>query len=578
MFLGINNRLKVICLISMCILNLLYMHNYIVFTCHSTNLLDCISWIDNFCWICFDVWMVLTICLIIGKGRIKAGIFISFCVTLIWAFCNVVYSRFFYHYLSLSSVLETSAIMDPLVLNSVIYGLRWMDVFFLIMPILFILVYKKTVNKGSAKGYIRLSFFIGCLLLLFDLFSHAVYCSISPSLRYWNYYERRVSMRIFGDNHLLALPNYANFQNGSLKSLAIEVFGELHGSMVLSEKQRNTINAELVKSQNSLNRDGGVQVDNVIFILVESYMSFVTDMIVDGREITPNLNSLKKDSSVYYNGCIHSNITMGESSDGQYILMTGLLPLRSIITVSKAHKMPLPSLVKSLRSVGIKQSRMILPTSSSLWRQDDMCRQYGFTHLFANNDYQGSHDETLTDEQVFELAMEKDRLMSNERFFSIILTATMHQPYNKIADPSFVIVDKSLSPEMKSYLNLCHYTDECIGTYLESLKKSGLYDNSLIVITADHHAHNTDFGKDVSNDIPLFIINGNLKKDAYYGKCNQVDIYTTLVDILGIKGVWPGLGFSLLNPFYKNSVTPIKWDVSEQVLLSGYFGDGGVKN
>jgi lipoteichoic acid synthase len=378
-------------------------------------------------------------------------------------------------------------------------------------------------------------------------------------------------MRLFGQNHLLALPIYANFHNGSIKSLAIETFFELQGNTRLSKEQRNLIEEELQNARNSLTGGKGVKVTNMIFILVESYMSFVSDLMVDGHEVTPFLNSLKNDSSVYYNGHVHSNITLGESSDGQYILMTGLLPLRSMITVSKAHRKPLPSIVKSLQSFGIKESRMILPTSSSLWRQDDMCKQYGFTHLYASNDYQGRHEQTLTDRQVFELAEQKDSVLSKEPFFSMILTATMHQPYNKIADSTFIVNDASLSSEMKSYLNLCHYTDKCIGMYLNSLKKNGLYENSLIIITADHHAHKTEFDKDVSSDIPLFIVNGKIGSKVYSGDCNQLDIYTTVMDVLGIKDVWPGLGFSLLNESYVDSLTPQKWDVSELLLLSDYF-------
>ena len=49
---------------------------------------------------------------------------------------------------------------------------------------------------------------------------------------------------------------------------------------------------------------------NIIFIIVESYMAFTSDMIVDGKEITPNLNALKHDSTVYYNGHVQPNITI----------------------------------------------------------------------------------------------------------------------------------------------------------------------------------------------------------------------------------------------------------------------------
>ncbi len=567
-----SNLIRLIVLICLCILNLLYMHNYIILTCQVEDVVEWTSWIDNICRVCFDVWGVFTIFLLLSRGRINLSILISFYITLFWAFVNVLYSRFFYHYVSLSATGETGAILDPLVYKSVIAGLNWADLYFPFIIIVFHVIYRRFFCfTNNIKCYFKRSINFFVLLLVFNLLTHLLFCALDPSLRYISYFERRVGMRLLGQNHLLALPIYANYHNGTIKSLAIEAYYELQGNIKLGVEQRDLIEEELQNARKSLTGGEGAKVTNVIFILVESYMSFVSDMMVDGREITPFLNSLKNDSSTYYNGHVHSNITMGESSDGQFILMTGILPLRSMITVSKVHRKPLPSLVKSLKMIGINESRMILPTSSSLWRQDDMCKQYGFTYLFASNDFSGIHKQTLTDKQVFELAEEKDSLLSQDPFFSMILTATMHQPYNKIADSTFVIKDTSLSLEMKSYLNLCHYTDRCIGEYLNSLKRNGLYDSSLIIITADHHAHNTGFDKEVSSDIPLFIVNGKIGSEVHRVDCNQIDIYTTIIDVLGIKGVWSGLGSSLLNESYVDSLTPQKWDVSELMILSDYF-------
>lgn len=262
--------------------------------------------------------------------------------------------------------------------------------------------------------------------------------------------------------------------------------------------------------------------DNVIFILVESYMSFTSDMKVNGREVTPFLNSLKRDSTVYYNGRMKENVTIGESSDGQFIYMAGLLPLRSVITVSKARNATLCGLPKILG----RESRMVIPTVSSLWNQDEMCRQYGFKHLYASSDYAGGDYSNLNDEQVFLLATQKDK-ESTSPFFSVILTMTMHQPYTEQIDPTFSITDVSIPKDLACYLNACHYTDRQIELYFNHLKRYSLYDNSLIVIAADHPVHNTDFGG-VSKDIPLFLVNIPLeiKSRMWVGECNQIDVYS----------------------------------------------------
>jgi lipoteichoic acid synthase len=150
-------------------------------------------------------------------------------------------------------------------------------------------------------------------------------------------------------------------------------------------------------------------------IATESTVGYLENGIiffVNGKEVTPFLNSLKRDSHVYYNGKMHENVTIGESSDGQFIYMTGLLPLRAIVTISKARKIILPGLPKKLGKV----SRMVIPTVTSLWNQDEMCRQYGFNSLYSSKDYAGSSN--LNDEQVIQLAMQKDNV-TDMPFFSV---------------------------------------------------------------------------------------------------------------------------------------------------------------
>ena len=571
---------NIIGILLLCVINLLFMHNYIIISCQIEDPLDWTSWVDNLCRVVFDVWVVMTLLLIFFHFHLRRVLIFTYILTLIWSFANILYSRFFFHYLTLSSLSEASAMADGLVFNSMLAGLRWEDLFFLLSFVLFVILWSKCdiLYPIQLWKYLRQSFVVLASLFFINLFSHAVFCVIQPELRYWGYYSRRVGHRMFGSNYLLATPIHANFHNGSVKSLVIETAMSFQGNINLSDEQSNKISQVLECSKSTMLHGKRPNVKNVVFILVESQMSFAIDKKVSGKEVTPVLNSLKKDSCVYFNGRMQPNITLGESSDGQYIYMTGLLPLRSMITVTKACKRLLPGLPRQLRKIGINNSRMILPTSSSLWRQDEMCQQYGFDRLYASNDYWGVHEQTLTDEQVFELASKIDSIDSKEPFFSIVLTASMHQPYDKIIDPSFIIEDKVMDGELKCYLNACHYTDRIIGWYLESLKEKGLYDNSLIIIASDHHVHSTDLGGGIPVDIPLFIINSGMGENAYFGPCNQVDVYTTLMDILSVPDTWSGVGSSLLNPRYKELIGKDQWDISEWILLSDYFRKNSLVN
>ena len=297
-------------------------------------------------------------------------------------------------------------------------------------------------------------------------------------------------------------------------------------------------------------------------------MSFVSNLRINGKEVTPFLNSLQQDSSVYYNRYMQENVTIGESSDGQFIYLTGLLPLRSTITISQARNISLPGLPKLLK----KQSRMIIPTAASVWRQEEMCRQYGFDNLYTNTDYEKRHGSDLNDEQVFQLAQRLD-YSNNKNFFSFIITMSMHQPYIEQIDSTFIIPVSSAIPEdLASYLSACHYTDYQIKKYFEHLKATGIYDKSLIIIAADHAVHCSDFGG-VSKDLPFYIINakGLIKDNLETQKCNQIDVYPTLLDLLGIKCKWYGMGNTLLLKKHERSISDKCWDISELIIRSNYF-------
>lgn len=563
-------------MLTLCVLNLLFMHASVLQSSQIEEPLDGVSIIDNICRVILDIWVLITLSIICFRGQLKYSILVSFLITFIWSFSNVLYSRFFFHYITLSSMEEAGALSDGLVINSMLAGIQIRDVYYVIVLMVFLFLYHKCISI-SVRIWYFFKLVVVCVLSIyvFDLLSHMFYCVSQADLRYWGYYKRRVGRRVFGQNHFLGLPIHAHFHNGSVKSLVIESIMSIQDNIELDDNQKSIINNALKESESSMiasipNQD----VKNIIFILIESQMSFVIDMSVGGKEVTPCLNALKADSTVYYNGNVRSNITLGESADGQYIYMTGLLPLRSMVTVSKACKRKLPGLPRQFKKIGITHSRMILPTSSSLWRQDDMCQQYGFDRLYASNDYPGEHMQTLTDKQVFELASMIDKKESDAPFFSIVLTASMHQPYDKNIDSTFVINNPSMNEELKYYLNACHYTDHSIGDYLLSLKHNGLYDNSLIVIASDHHVHSTDFGGGITNNIPFFIINGYLSQNIYKGMCNQLDLYTTIINIVNIPNAWPGLGRSLLNNNYGSfNFLNLKnrWDVSEWILMSDYF-------
>ena len=61
------------------------------------------------------------------------------------------------------------------------------------------------------------------------------------------------------------------------------------------------------------------------------------------------------------------------------------------------------------------------------------------------------------------------------------------------------------------------------------------------------------------------------KDKAWTGECNQLDVYTTILDIMGIESEWRGLGHTLLNSNYKNSVNDGIQGLSDWIIYGNYF-------
>jgi lipoteichoic acid synthase len=380
-------------------------------------------------------------------------------------------------------------------------------------------------------------------------------------------------------------PNWTVFHKGFFRKMVLEQFTR-NKVVKLTKEQVLEIEKEyLDHSQRITQRTASDSIQNLIFILVESYLSVTSDLIVDGKEITPNLNRLKHDSTVYYNGHMRPNVSIGESADGQFLYMAGLLPLHSEITVSKAKRNRLIGLPEQWKKRFPKLTSMtIIPTNPSLWEQKPMTDAYSFENLYSMIDYQAEMKDNedngfLTDGMIFKYASYKDD-SNTQPFVSLILTMSMHQPYDACQEHGFTLSDKNLPQRYKNYLTSCHYTDIQIGKYLETLKQKGLYDNSLIVIVADHdaRARYLDMEGKISDDIPIFIINGGFNPvDAWQGECNQLDVYTTILDIMGIDSGWRGLGHTLLNKNYQNSVTSEIQEISDLIIYSNYFSTNEAK-
>lgn len=567
-------NMRFLLLFSLSVVNLLFMHWQMAQTVEFEYPFKPDAILSNVFSCLIDATFFFALGLLLTRGRVKGGLLLTFILTTILSFCNVLYSRFFGHYLPNMAILQIGNLNDSDVMGSVFTGFRWQDSYYILMAVVFGWLYVKYGRLVLKAHYLRsLGMLWGVLVavvLAFILLLATVH-DPSPEISFIRFSPIRVQYT--------QAPNNMLFRSGFLRRVLVCYEDFLQKDLELDKSQMEEIEHEYTDySERAVSGPTVEGNKNLIFIIVESYLAATSDLVVDGKEITPFLNSLKRDSDVYYNGHVRPNVTIGESSDGQFIYMTGLLPLKSEITVNIAKDKTFCGLPAVLKKAGrIKQSQIVVPTSPTFWEQDKMNELYGIDRMYSKFDcakaMHGSED--LNDEQVFTMASRVEAALGTP-FFSLLVTMSMHNPYTKYEDHGFMISDKNQSAEYINYLIDCHYTDMQIERFVSDLKRQGIFDQSVIVIAADHDAHPVHLNmaeNTISNELPLFIINGGIDMSkAWMGPCNQLDVYTTLLDMFGIESKWRGLGHSLLNTNYINSVTEKTIILSEWIIQSNYFG------
>ena len=475
---------------------------------------------------------------------------------------NIWYSRNFNAYLPLTLYFEFNNLSG--LTNNILSSIHFQDIFIPLtsVVILFITYQKYSLTNFKIRLKVIQTFFICSILLTLILLGY--YTLRSVSLK-----ERIISRYSY-------LPMEQTFKFGIFYNIAMEIHTTNFQSY---SKNKLTELKSLFWTQGIIKTNE--RKPNIIIIIVESFLSFADDLSFNGKEITPNLNQLKKENT-YYNSNVTPQEKLGESSDGQFIYMTGLLPLKNTITITNHLNnkyLTLSFLFKQQKK--IIESRMIIPTNDTFWCQDRVCQSYKIDSLFSKKDYPHQH-VWLNDENIFKLTQIKD-LATKQPFFSTILTSSMHSPYNGTIEEQEFDFPSNYSCELKNYLKTLHYTDKQIGKYIRFLKENHLYENSIIIITSDHEAHacNLNLPPDleyITKKIPLYIINSpvQITKSNNYPMA-QFDLFPTLLDIMGIQSSWRGVGRSLLLPdSLANSPRELlrrekAQEISEIIIHSDYF-------
>ncbi len=298
---------------------------------------------------------------------------------------------------------------------------------------------------------------------------------------------------------------------------------------------------------------GAARNKNVILIQLESTENFVVDLSINGQEITPNLNALMKESLYFPH--FYAQIAQGNTSDAEFVTNTSIYP-RARGAVSKSYiGVKYPSLPRLLESKGYS-AITFHPNTVTFWRRDNLYPCLGFDRYFDKSFYQnvdqvgrwGSSDEILFQKAIPILQGYEEQ---NQNFYASLITLSSHHPYIIPEDK----IKLSLPPKLQktfigNYLSAINYEDFALGLFIQDLKDTGLWDNSMIVIFGDHFGiskheqtknqsfFNSILGRNHDSldflNVPLLIKIPGVKPKVIENVGGQVDLLPTIANLLGI--------------------------------------------
>lgn len=312
----------------------------------------------------------------------------------------------------------------------------------------------------------------------------------------------------------------------------------------------------------------GLKPKNLILILCESLESWVIDATVENQVITPNINSWIADSTTFYASNVVTQVGSGRSIEGQLLILTGLMPMYNKVYAYSAVDNNFLTLPKAFTNT---DGKAIIMTADKpyVWNQARVAPAFGFENLIDAEDFNinetTGRTKRLSDGSLMTQISEKlsrgNLWPKDKKFFMTTVTNSGHNPFD-LPDHLRTISFKGDFPKIiKDYMVTARYTDSALKTLIDYLRSRSDWEETMVVITGDHEGLASDRKTAISNEIsrqfvdplqhtPLIILNSPIAGE-YTAQLGQVDIYSTLVDLIGLSDYdWKGLGFSVFDPVH----------------------------
>ena len=311
---------------------------------------------------------------------------------------------------------------------------------------------------------------------------------------------------------------------------------------------------------------------NVIVVSLESLQTFLIGATVNGQEVTPFLNQFMKES--YYFDNFYHQTGQGKTSDAEFIVDTSLHPLDRGAVFFTHGTNEYTATPEILRQQGY-YTAVFHANNATFWNRNIMYPSLGYDRYYNELDYNITPESKLNwglkDVEFFDQSVDilKD---VPQPFYTRFLTLTNHYPFTY--DDSVKLIEPFNSGDevFDNYVVTARYLDEALKHFVEDLKASGLYDNTVLVFYGDHYGisenHNrataqflgkeeiTSFDHINLQRTPMFIhVPGQTEGQTISKPTGQIDIKPTILNLLGVDTTDDiSFGHDVFSPDYQSFI------------------------
>lgn len=272
---------------------------------------------------------------------------------------------------------------------------------------------------------------------------------------------------------------------------------------------------------------------NIVFLLLESFTANAIEALGGEPGATPTINQL------VHEGILFSNIyaTASRSDRGMVAAISALPSHPSVALIRYPNKMmEHPRFPKELEQAGY---------STRYYYAGDInfggFRSYvtmSFQDMVTEDDFSGEAVRNrfkwgVHDQYMFQ-RLHEDLIKAPQPFMYMAFNMSSHEPYTVPGENKFPGDDVQ-----NKFLNAIHYSDRCIGDFISECKESGVWDNTLFILMADHGTRNIrhlEPADPAAYHIPLLLTGGalNVRDTVVHTIGSQTDMVATVLAQLGM--------------------------------------------